>query len=538
MADTETHEQPYVLRVERVQESIRALLARDTHQHFIGYLHVRRRAGTEGTNEGLAPQWSELAERLRIDGGPPDRPNFRPFWTGQRKNFQEWMNPNLAGSFSPASQRSVLGRVLKTDARTQFSLREHHWEAAREHLLLGVPMPVLPLAGFLFRDYGLVASTAPDAEALIALFRREYGYGPDDDEEYRRLYDESWRGSDGPWSEPYTGEEQDVSLPLFDGPELHLTSKPIRHLTALDLNLEVPRQEPPSSVGAASAVTDEGTVEPPLPASDDVLARVEALLNEYGGVIFSGPPGTSKSWYARRIGISLVDGDMSRLRFLQFHPSYQYEDFVEGYVPKPHGGFERKPKHFLEMCDLARARPDARHVLVIDELSRGDPGRIFGEVLTYIERTKRDYKFNLASGEPCIVPRNLVILATMNPLDRGVDEVDAAFGRRFARIRMDPNEELLSFQLIANGMADGLRERVLTFFRSINRYGRTNPHATIGHTYFYECTDESDLERVWDHQLQFIFEKAYELDADGLEAVRQQYDRMIEVSTPRQESRQ
>ena len=203
-------------------------------------------------------------------------------------------------------------------------------------------------------------------------------------------------------------------------------------------------------------------LESELSDSDDLLLIVQTLLRDgYAGVIFTGPPGTSKTWYAGQIAAKLTDGDPARVRFVQFHPSYQYEDFVEGFVPDEEGeGFELRPKHLLEMCDQAAQIGEDPCFLVIDELSRSDPARVFGEALTYIESTKRGIAFRLASGTEVAIPANLFILATMNEFDRGVDEVDAAFERRFARIQMDPNPAYLDTILTRSGMPDQLRARV------------------------------------------------------------------------------
>jgi 5-methylcytosine-specific restriction protein B len=205
---------------------------------------------------------------------------------------------------------------------------------------------------------------------------------------------------------------------------------------------------------------------------------------------------------------------------VQFHPSYQYEDFVQGFVPDE-GGFYLRPKHLLEMCELARGRPDEWVVLVIDELSRGDPGRVFGEALTYVEKSKRGLSFSLASGTMCVIPENLAFLATMNPLDRGVDEVDAAFERRFAKIAMEPDDRRLASFLTEAGMAPALADRVREFFRTVNAKAGFNPMAAIGHTFFVDIHDESDLTRLWEYQLRFLLRKAYRLDPDGYDdAVR------------------
>lgn len=110
---------------------------------------------------------------------------------------------------------------------------------------------------------------------------------------------------------------------------------------------------------------------------------------------------------------------------------------------------------------MAQTDPEHKYILVIDELSRADVGRVFGEALTYVERTKRELPFNIASGDEIKVPSNLVILATMNPFDRGVDEVDSAFERRFAKVSMDPDREFLEGILGHNGMDEALKRASL-----------------------------------------------------------------------------
>ena len=305
------------------------------------------------------------------------------------------------------------------------------------------------------------------------------------------------------------------------GPTIVRTAQKVRHLTAQELGLATPPAPPAPQPAPEAEVLDQ---------DDPILTTVRDLLMTFGGVIFTGPPGTSKSFYAARVGWTLVDGDEQRIRFVQFHPSYQYEDFVEGYVPKD-GSFHMTDKHLLDMCRVA-AETERTVVLVIDELSRGDPGRVFGEALTYLELSKRGLPFRLASGKECSIPKELVILATMNPLDRGVDEVDAALERRFAKYRMEPEPATLSQMLSDAGMADDLRDRVLHFFTTVNSKVTTNPFTALGHTYFRGVSDEQGLLRVWEHQLRFHFEKAYRLDPGGLADVFARWDRVLGVPAP------
>ena len=216
------------------------------------------------------------------------------------------------------------------------------------------------------------------------------------------------------------------------------------------------------------------------------------------------------------------------MRFVQFHASYQYEDFVQGYVPNPDGGgFTLEPKHLLQFAEAASSERNMTYVIVIDELSRGDAARIFGEGLTYVEKTKRDFVFSLASGDECHIPPNLVFLATMNPLDRGVDDVDAAFERRFAKIAMDPNRIILLEFVAEAGMDAGLVGRVAGFFDYVNDQARDNPATALGQTFFLGAKTEDDLRRLWEHQLRFFFEKAYRLDPQGHREIRERWEAML-----------
>ena len=191
---------------------------------------------------------------------------------------------------------------------------------------------------------------------------------------------------------------------------------------------------------AAEVVFQELTIG----VDDRTLADVRTLLfaDGYAAVIFVGPPGTGKGWYAVQVALALADGDSARIRKIQFHKSFQYEQFVEGFVPNDAGtGFELRKQVMLEVMDAADADRTGTYVVVIDELSRSDPGRVFGELLTYMEPSRRDEAFLLASGRSVAVPANVVFIGTMNSRDKGVSEVDDAFDRRVAKtgIRSRPD---------------------------------------------------------------------------------------------------
>ncbi len=159
----------------------------------------------------------------------------------------------------------------------------------------------------------------------------------------------------------------------------------------------------------------------------------------------------------------------------------------------------------------SRARNySAPHVIVIDELSRTDPARVFGEVMTYMEPTLRGVDFYLPSGRQTNIPENLYFVATMNPEDRSVDELDAAMDRRWAKIVLSPDREVLQGFLHKNGVLGAAQGAILDFFVWVQR------HYKVGHALFRAVRDAASLDRVIDHQLIPLFEKFFRFSPDTL----------------------
>lgn len=306
-----------------------------------------------------------------------------------------------------------------------------------------------------------------------------------------------------------------------------LSSQPVRQTSAQDLGLvlrdSAQRDEPASQ----PAISDLEM----LAGDHPILQQTRQLLADgFAGVIFSGPPGTSKSFFARRVALSLTSGDTDRVRYVQFHPSYQYEDFIESYEPNDSGGFRPKARTFLALCELAAEKPSELFVLVIDELSRCDAVRVFGEALTYLEKSQRNVEFELASGRRVQIPDNLFIIATMNPWDRGVDELDMAFERRFAKISMEADANILETILKDNGLPDNYARRVVAFFRNLQK--NPNTFARIGHAYFARVHNIGELRRLWDFQLKFHFDKAFRQSPRELERISADWDKIFRDGGP------
>jgi 5-methylcytosine-specific restriction protein B len=299
----------------------------------------------------------------------------------------------------------------------------------------------------------------------------------------------------------------------------------VRELTADDLGIGV---KAVAAVSHASSSPDT----PDIAADHPMIQEIIRLAKISGGVILSGPPGTSKSFFAAAAAQVMTGGDKRRYRFVQFHASYQYEDFMLGFRPKKEGGFAPKEGPFLTLVRNANVDEENAYVLVIDELSRADVGRVFGEALTYVERTKRQLPFTIASGDEITVPSNFVILATMNPFDRGVDEVDAAFERRFAKVTMDPDRELLNEILTDNGMAEELKNRVMGWFSRINGLANKNAAAAVGHAYFSTASDEASLRDIWEYQLKYLVQRAFRRDENTRADLETAWQHIFAVPEP------
>ena len=173
----------------------------------------------------------------------------------------------------------------------------------------------------------------------------------------------------------------------------------------------------------------------------DHLRKIQRLLEDKRQVIFQGPPGTGKTYVAGKLAACLA-GTEDRVRLVQFHPSYAYEDFVQGLRPaliEGRPGFKLRNGPLLAMAEQARKAPGARHFLVIDEINRGNLAKVFGELYFLLEYRDKPIQLQY-SDESFTMPANLYIIGTMNTADRSIALVDLALRRRFHFVEFHPGK--------------------------------------------------------------------------------------------------
>ncbi len=248
-------------------------------------------------------------------------------------------------------------------------------------------------------------------------------------------------------------------------------------------------------------------------------------------VILYGPPGTGKTWVADRVAAAFGGDDEHNRMLVQFHPSYCYEDFVQGLKPSltdTQLRFSLVPGPFLNACGYASDHQDQFVVLVIDEINRGDPARIFGELLYALEY--RDKAISLPSGTPFMVPSNLIVIGTMNSVDRSVALVDYALRRRFNFVRMDPQPDVIDTVRHDEPMSSAA-VRVL---REFNKWleTRLDVEHTIGHSFFLspaiKLKDRTVFEKIWKLNVKPLMEEYFFSNRQGVAEAEIEWKRLVE----------
>jgi 5-methylcytosine-specific restriction protein B len=242
--------------------------------------------------------------------------------------------------------------------------------------------------------------------------------------------------------------------------------------------------------------------------SRDQFHRILESIRLRRNLILQGPPGTGKTFIARRIAWCLIGQKKpDQVEQVQFHQSYSYEDFVQGYRPTASGGFSLKNGVFFEFCQRAKEKPDEIFVFIIDEINRGNLSRIFGELLMLMESDKRGSEYALkltysSDDERFFVPPNVYILGMMNTADRSLALVDYALRRRFAFEELIPAFGTDSFRDylqeigLDQSLIDTIDERMEVLNEQIRDDNELGRGFQIGHSFFVPG-DDDELSDDW-----------------------------------------
>jgi 5-methylcytosine-specific restriction protein B len=278
----------------------------------------------------------------------------------------------------------------------------------------------------------------------------------------------------------------------------------------LEAERRIQNAPPPPKPLPTPANRDAATSHQP-PRLGGIPGRIQSVLERKSQCVLYGPPGTGKTFWAERAAFDLaaywsfgkpfeqltddergvVAGthqSSGLVRFCCFHPAYGYEDFIEGYRPETLNGqvtFRLRDGVFKRLFKEAEQAPSRNFFLLVDEINRGDIPRIFGELLTVLEKDKRGKSILLpVSGETFRVPKNVFLIGTMNTADRSISLLDAALRRRFGFIELMPDSSTLRDHAVSGiplgPWLDALNRRVC------EHVGRDARNLQIGHSYLLQ----------------------------------------------------
>ncbi len=342
-------------------------------------------------------------------------------------------------------------------------------------------------------------------EIALGLVKEEYWYNGDVDPGWPHVVSVDWHRPDMPWD----GVNQDLRNSLNAQQTLFEVSRndALWRFHQMLLTGRDPGPRPDHSDSF------EQLAEELLWEDAEHLRKIERLLRDKRQVIFQGPPGTGKTYVAQALARCLA-GSPKQVEIVQFHPSYSYEDFVQGFRPTlkdGRHGFMLNDGPLLKFARRARrAADDDIHVLVIDEINRGNLAKVFGELYFLLEN--RGVKIRLQySKKRFSLPENLWIIGTMNTADRSIALVDLALRRRFHFVEFHPDKAPVQGLLHRwlQEKASGMEWIADVVDRANDKL--SDRHAAIGPSYFMkEDLDQEMVEMIWEHNvLPYIEEQLY-----------------------------
>lgn len=256
---------------------------------------------------------------------------------------------------------------------------------------------------------------------------------------------------------------------------------------------------------------------------DEQYDIIKNTLIRKKNIIFQGVPGVGKTFCAKRLFFSIIGKkDDTKIKTIQFHQSYCYEDFIQGFRPDKDGKFELKNGIFYNLVKEAREeyeraerekRKALEYCIVIDEINRGNLSKVFGELMMLIEGDKRKkewaIKLTYSPEEDFYIPKNLYIIGTMNTADRSLTMIDYALRRRFSFITLNPafeNKKLENYLIDDEGIDYEFATKITQMYIQLNRFIKDtfkNSNFTIGHSYFINQLDRDKLESSYNEIVEY-----------------------------------
>ena len=388
---------------------------------------------------------------------------------------------------------------------TYVSRHEDRWDDFRKHGWIWFREPPFALRHPTPGDLVLVHTGLSQARGIGIVHRNDHKepWTPD-----QRLHVLWLNAADGYVSDPnkYLSGERFSAANKTLGTFREITE----YVPTFDLITRIERHSrtpvaPPKPNPDPVRETDWSRLSRALLFAEEDVQEIADVLEDKKQVIFQGPPGTGKTYVARQLAKHLA-GREDRVRLVQFHPSYAYEDFVQGYRPKLKDGqadFELRDGPLIKMARKSAEDRNEKHFLVIDEINRGNLSKILGELYFLLEY--RDEAMRLQySDKSFSLPPNLYIIGTMNTADRSIALVDLALRRRFHFVEFHPDkppiEGLLGRWLDRHAPKMHWVEQVVA---KANQK-LDDRHAAIGPSYFMprdKQLDEERVRRIWKHSV-------------------------------------